>query len=217
MRAIERVGDVRALNDKADVVNCGGLAAQDGHQPFGDDALLFRRVADTGKRSQKLLACVDAPQIQPQIVVIIRHHLLGLILAQQSGVDEDAVELVSDGKVAQHGAHAAVNAAGQAAQRAAAIRRAVDFLAGAVNQRLIRPPRGAAADVLAEADEQMTRKGVVPLQLEGEAPHVAVAGVEAEHPAVRCGNRRSLRVVQRHKPCGRLIAVGVLHAVQQGI
>ena len=41
--------------------------------------------------------------------------------------------------------------------------------------------------------------------------------VEAEHPAVRCGNRRSLRVVQRHKPRGRLIAVGVLHAVQQGI
>ena len=63
----------------------------------------------------------------------------------------------------------------------------------------------------------MTRKGVVPLQLEGEAPHVAAAGVEAEHPAVRCGNWRRLRAVQRHEPRGRLITVGVLHAVQQGI
>ena len=81
------------------------------------------------------------------------HHLIALVQAQQTGVDEHADQLVADGLVQQRRHHRGIHAAGQAQQhlvpahlRAHARDAVVDDVAG-------RPGVGAAADVAHEALE----------------------------------------------------------------
>ena len=66
--------------------------------------------------------CVRRINVDQRDVVVIAEQgddLLGLVLAQQAGVDEDAGELVADRLVDQHRGDRGVDAAGQAADHPA--------------------------------------------------------------------------------------------------
>ena len=70
---------------------------------------------DAVERVEEAVALVGVDQRDVVVVAEEGDDLLGLALAHQAGVDEDAGELVADRLVDQHGGDRAVDAAGEAA------------------------------------------------------------------------------------------------------
>ena len=68
-----------------------------------DDLALLLRVGDAGERVQEALARVDVHEVHAASDrANMRDDVLGLVLAQQAVVDEDAGELVADRAMHEH-------------------------------------------------------------------------------------------------------------------
>ena len=78
---------------------------------------LLLRVPDALEAVQEFPRRVHVNQVQV-VVPEQAQHLLGLALAEQAVVDEDAGKALADGQVDQHGGDGGVDAAGQGADDA---------------------------------------------------------------------------------------------------
>jgi hypothetical protein len=67
-----------------------------------------------GQLAHELLAGIDVNDLDAQVLAKGFHHLLGLVQAQQAGIDEDTGELVADGSMNQGRRHRGIDTAGQA-------------------------------------------------------------------------------------------------------
>ena len=85
---------------------------------------LLLRVGDAGQGRQEAVAGVDDVQVGLEVVAERAAHRLGLALAQQAVVDEDARDLRADGPEQQRRRHRRIDAAGQAADDAVRCRSA---------------------------------------------------------------------------------------------
>ena len=110
----------RALHEELDrLVGVGddraGLLLEDPDELAADRLALGLRVGDAGQRVEEPLARVDDPQLHAGRGDEVLLDLLGLALAQQPVVDEDAGQLVADGALHERGRDRGVDAAGQPA------------------------------------------------------------------------------------------------------
>ena len=95
------------------------LLLEDADELLADDLALRLRVVDAGEPGEEALARVDVDQLDPEALAEGLDDLLGLALAQQAVVDEDAGELLADGAVDERRGGRRVDAAGEAADHAA--------------------------------------------------------------------------------------------------
>ena len=77
-----------------------------------DDFTLLLRVGDAFQILEELVACVYADYVQAETLVCV-HHLLELVFAQHSVVNEDARQVGTDGAVEQSCADRRVHTAAQ--------------------------------------------------------------------------------------------------------
>jgi len=106
----------------------GRLAVEDVDEQLADDLALGLGVGDAGQFAQEQLAGVHVDQRNVVVVAEQGDDLLGLLEAQQAGVDEHAGQLVADRLVYKHGGHRAVDAARQAADHLAGSDLVADLL-----------------------------------------------------------------------------------------
>ena len=107
-----------------------------------DDLALLLGIGDAGEPLEEQLGRVDEVERQLQLLGEALADLVGLVVAQQAVVDEDARQPVADGAVDEHRGDRRVDAAGQrrtrpARRRPAARMRAV---ASSMNEAIVQSP-----------------------------------------------------------------------------
>ena len=77
---------------------------------FTDDFTFLFRLGHSGQRFIEFLFCIYPDHIQSQMLVIF-HHVLKLVLAQQAVIDEDTSEIFTDCLVQQYGCNGRIHTA----------------------------------------------------------------------------------------------------------
>ena len=90
---------------------------EDADELAADDLSLLLGIGDAGERGREPVGAFDVHQLDPGGGDEVVLDLLGLALAQQPVVDEDAGQPVADGALHDRRRHRGVDAAGQAADR----------------------------------------------------------------------------------------------------
>ena len=111
---LDHVGVDGALRQPLGAGALAGLALEHLDELAADDLALGLGVGHTSQVAHELLATIDVNHSRVQAPLEHGHHLLGLVEAQQTVVDEDAGELVADGAVDERRSHARVDTATQA-------------------------------------------------------------------------------------------------------
>ena len=135
-------------------VDLAGRLGEDVDELLADNLPLRLRVADARQLVEEAVRGVDVLEVHVVVLLEDLLDLLGLVLAQQPVVDEDAGEAVADGLVDEHGDHGGVDAAGESEDDGAVADLLADVRDGLVDELLEIPGAGAAAGALAEFDER---------------------------------------------------------------
>ena len=159
---LDDVGVERALHEELDRLAVGpglgddlaGRLLEDPDELAADDLALLLGVGDPGERVEEPLRASTTSSVDAGGGDEVPLDLLGLALAQQPVVDEDAGELVADRALHERGGDGGVDPAGQR-RRAPACRRPAarigrDLLVDDVGHR---PGRAGAGDVVEEVLE----------------------------------------------------------------
>ena len=88
--ALDHVGIERPLGQKLGPFDLGRLVGKTLDERMADAAAFFLRIDHAGQGRQKAVLGVDDVQIGLEMVAELRDDRLGLVLAQQAVVDEDA-------------------------------------------------------------------------------------------------------------------------------
>ena len=96
---LDDVGVERPLDEEAHVTEAACLLLEDTDELLADDLALLLRVGDAGEPREEALLRLHVDERHVEVAAERLHHLLGLVLAQEAVVDEDARELVADGLV----------------------------------------------------------------------------------------------------------------------
>ena len=218
---LDDVGVERALHEERDLVALLGRGAEhlglggleDPDELAADDLALLLGVADPGERVEEALLGVDDVQVDAGGGDEVALDLLGLALAQQPVVDEDAGQPVADGALDEGGRDRGVDAAGEAADRRAGV---ADLVADPLDLLLDDVDHGpglpAAGDLVEEVLEHpLTVLGVhAPRDATGRRPAAGrgprrrrpgVTGVDASTVNPRVRRSPSRRGTSR--PCAR--------------
>ena len=118
---LDRTGfdDVRvdgALRQEADAVQLAGLFLEHADEFRADDLTLLLGIRHAGQLVQEAVDGIDINQVGLKFVAEDAHHLLGLALAQESMVDVDGNQLLTDGLDEEGGNHGGVHTARQGEQ-----------------------------------------------------------------------------------------------------
>ena len=197
----------------------GGLEGAD--ELPADDLALLLGLGDAGERVEELLLGVHDVQVDARRGHEVALDLLGLALAQQAVVDEDAGEPVTDRALHHRGRHGGVDAAGEPADRVAGL---ADLLADALGLLVDdvdhRPGLPAAGDPVQEVlQDGLAVLGVQHLGVPLDAGQAPVEVLErrdrgrlrgGQHVEARRG--RADRVAVRHPDGVRVGQLGEEHA-----
>ena len=119
---LDHVRVERPLHEEAHVAEPPRLLLEDADELLADDLPLLLRVVDAREPLEEPLLRLDVHERDVEVPVERLDDLLGLVLAQQPVVDEDARELVADRLVDEQRRDRGVDAAAQRAQRRARAR-----------------------------------------------------------------------------------------------
>ena len=115
---LDHVGVERSLHEPADVAEPPRLLLEDADELAADDLALLLRLLDSVEQLEEPVLSLHVDERDVEVLAERLDHLLGLVLAQQSVVDEDARELLADRLVHEQRRHGRVDAARQRAQDA---------------------------------------------------------------------------------------------------
>ncbi len=93
---LDHVRVQRPLDEEADVAELAGLFLEDADELLADDLPLLLRVGHAGEPGEEALLRLDVDERHVEVAAERLHDLLGLVLAQQPVIDEDAGQLVAD-------------------------------------------------------------------------------------------------------------------------
>ncbi len=173
---LDDVGIDGALGEPAHVIEGAGALLEDLDEQVADDLAFLLGIGDAGERREKAILGVDANHLDPQMLGEGRHHLVRLVQAQQTVVDEDAGELVADGAVQKRRHHRRVHAAGEREQHGIGADAGAHARDAVLDDVLRRPQLAAAADLVNEARQDaraLTRVRDLRVELDAvEAPRL---------------------------------------------
>ena len=218
-QALDAVGVDGALRQPAGVGDFARLGVEHFHEVAADDLALLLGVADAFQVLEELLAGIHADDIQAQALIVV-HHVVELVLAQQAVVHENAGQVLADGAVQQHGGHGRIHAPAQAEDDAVVANLLLQLGHRSIHERGGAPRLVESADVRHEvAQHQRAVFAMEHLGMELHAPHLlALHLVGGDGHLVRRGDDAE---VVRDGGDGVAVAHPHLrvfaHALQQGI
>ncbi len=136
-----------ALGQPVDILQFQGLVVEDIDKGIADNLALGLRVLDPRQPVHKLVLGVHPDHLHPHMEGEHIHHLVALVLAQQTVVHEYAGQLVADGPVQQGRHHRGVDPAGEAEQHLVLPHLVADAVDGVVDN-IGRRPQGFATAYL---------------------------------------------------------------------
>ena len=159
---LDHVGVERALDQEPRALELAGLVLEDADELVADDLALASRARSTpARRSRNRSSASTWTSFTPELVAERVYDLLGLVLAHQAVVHEDARELVADRAVDQRRGGRRVDAAGEAADHLRVAHLGADPLDLLLDHRRRRPDLLAARDLPQEALEDLRAVGGV--------------------------------------------------------
>ena len=123
---LDDVGVERPLDEEADVSEAARLLLEDADELLADDLALLLRIGDAGEPREEPLLRLHVDERDVEVAAEGLDDLLGLVLAQQAVVDEDAGELVADRLVHEKRGDGGVDAARERAEHALRADRGAD-------------------------------------------------------------------------------------------
>ena len=197
--AAARLDDVRVerpLDEEAHVAELSRLLLEDADELLADDLALLLRVGHAGEPAEEALLRLHVDERHVEVAAERLDDLLGLVLAQQAVVDEDARELVADGLVHEQRRDRRVDAARERAEHALGADRGADARDLLLDHRSGRPGRRRAGDLVEEVLEDLLAvRRVHDLGMELDAVELALAILER-----RDRRRRRARRSPRRRP-----------------
>ena len=112
-RNVQRLNAVRidgALGKPAGIGDFLGLGIENLDEVAADNLSFLLGLGDTSQIGKELLAGIDADDVQAEHLVVV-HHLLELVLAQHTVVDEDTSQTITNGAVQQYSSHRGIDTA----------------------------------------------------------------------------------------------------------
>ena len=92
-----------------------GFLVENIDEGVADDLALLFRVVHAGKQIEEEVGGLNVFEVQVEMFAQVTHHLFALVLPENAVVHENAVKLMADGLVQQHGHHGGIHAAGKGA------------------------------------------------------------------------------------------------------
>ena len=167
------------------------LLLEDADELGADDLALLLGVGDALQLREVALLGVDRDQRHVEVVAEGGDHLLALVLAHQTVVDEHAGQAVADRLVDEQRGDARVDAAGQRAERAAVTDLLADALDLLLDHRARAPGAVGAADVDQEvAQHLLAVRRVHDLRVELDAVDAALGRLDRGDRRRRRGRER---------------------------
>ena len=168
----------RTLRQPANVLDLDRLLVEHLHEVAADDLALALGVGDAGQVAQELGTGLHALDVQTHVLVRLQH-VFELVLAQQSRIDEDAVEVLADGLVQQHGGHRRIDTARKSEHDLVVAHLLAQLAHGGLHETLRGPRLRAAADAHDEVLQQLRAVGrVVDLRVELDTPSLLARDAE---------------------------------------
>ena len=158
--ALDAVGVDGALGKPFGVGDFLGFGVEHVDEAGADDLALALGFSDAFQFTEELLAGIHADDVEAE-TLIVAHHVLELVFAEQAVIDEDASEVFADGAVEQYGAHGGIHAAGEAEDDAVVADLLFQFGHGGVHEGGGAPGLVATADAHHEVLEQLGALGGV--------------------------------------------------------
>src|SRR5207237_8681941 len=143
----------RALRQQVDVADAARLVLETADELLADDRALLLGIAHSTEATEEALRRVDVHETETRPEG--RDDLLGLVRAQESGVDEDAGEPVADRARDEGGGDGRIDATGQRADRVTVADRPSQLRDGLRDERGGRPVARAAAHALEEVAQHL--------------------------------------------------------------
>ena len=168
----------RTLRQPLDVLDLNGLLVENLHEVAADDLALPLGVRNARQIAQELGRGIHALDVQPHVLIGLQH-LPELVLAQQARVDEDAVEVLADGPMQQHGRHRRIHSARKRQHDLVVAQLFAQLPHGGLDETLRGPRLLAAADADDEILQQLRAVGrVVDLRMELDTPRLLTLDME---------------------------------------
>ena len=117
---LDHVGVERPLHEPADVAELPRLLLEDADELAADDLPLLLRLLDAVEQLEESLLRLHVDERDVEMLAERLDDLLGLVLAQQAVIDEDACELLPNRLVDEQRRHGRVDATRQRAEHALA-------------------------------------------------------------------------------------------------
>ena len=193
---LDHVGIDCPLCQPAHVLDPDRLLVEYLDEIAADDLALGLGIAHAGQVTQELVAGLHTLDVQAHVLIRLEH-VLEFVLAQQARIHEDAVEVLADGPVQQHGGHRRVDAARKPEHDLVVAQFLLQLAHGGLYETLRGPLLPAAADTHDEILQQVRAVGrMVNLGVELDAPGLLALDAERSH-AHLLGAGHDL-VVSRH-------------------
>ena len=191
---LDDVGVERSLDEEADVAEVARLLLEDADELLADDLALLLRIGDAGEPREEALLRLHVDERDVEVAAERLDDLLGLVLAQQAVVDEDARELVADGLVHEERGDCRVDATRERAEHALRADRGADSRDLLLDDRSGRPRRRRAGDLVEEVLED-----VLPVRRMHDLG-VELDAVQPPCPILEGGDRRRRRAGRDLRP-----------------
>ena len=107
--ALQDVGVDRSLGEEVDALLLPGLLLEDADELRSDDLPLLLGLRDALQLGEEAVDGVDVDEVGVHLVAEDLHHLLGLPLPEETVVDMDADQVLSDGADEERGDHGGVD------------------------------------------------------------------------------------------------------------
>ena len=195
---VQRLDSVRidsALCQPLGIGNLLSLSIEHLDKIATDNLTLLLRVGNASQVAKELLAGINANHVQPQTTVVV-HHLLELVLAQHTVIDEDTRQVLTNGTIQQHGSNRTVNTTRETQDDAILTQLLFQLSNGAIDKRSSTPLLLTATDIDHEILQQgLTLKGVIYFRMELNSPKGSLTPALSEWRARPIGSL--LHIVRR--------------------
>jgi len=154
--ALDDIRVERPLGQERDVLELVGLGLEDPDELLADPLALLLGVGDTGQSREEALPSIDVDELEVEGPTEDRGDAVGLALAHEPVVHEDAGETLPDGPPEQGGAHGGVDTATEPEHDALAVPHpGANAPSGLVDEAAHGPVAGAARFVDEEVTQQL--------------------------------------------------------------
>ena len=144
---LDHVGIEGPLSQPFHVADGARLFIEDVDEGMADDLALLLRVFDPGEQIEETILRVHQLEVQIEVLAQVGDDLVAFAGAEHAVIHKDAVQVLADGLVQQHGDHGGVHTAGERADHMPVAHGFAHFVDHALHKGRHGPVRGDLGDL----------------------------------------------------------------------